>query len=143
MWDPNLLIGKLGAVDALRLRSIVVHYNLTTLHHEARDDPLENTRAIVQVPAELTRAKGAEILHSPRQLVLEELHHDAAILVALLSLCSNLDVHEDLDVLDIEVGHSIVDGGVLITVQTITEEFCGSLALLLTLAQIGLIHTLL
>ena len=49
MGDPDLLISKLGAIDALCLRAIVINNNLAALHHETRDDALEHTCSIVQI----------------------------------------------------------------------------------------------
>lgn len=140
---PHLLVGELSAVDALRLRTIVVHDNLAALHHEAGDDALEDASAVVQVPAKLACAEGAEVFNCTRQLILEKLHHDAALVIALLSLCSNLDVHKDLDVTEIEIWHFVVNGRVFVTVQTIVEKFLGGLALLFTLTQVCLVHFLL
>ena len=48
---PDLLICKLGAIDALGFRAIVVDNDLATLHHEARDDALEYSSAVMQVQA--------------------------------------------------------------------------------------------
>ena len=45
--NPDLLISKLRAVDALRLSSIIIDDDLATLHHEARNNPLEDTSTVV------------------------------------------------------------------------------------------------
>ena len=45
--NPDLLISKLCAVDALRLSSIIIDDDLSTLHHEARNNPLEDTSTVV------------------------------------------------------------------------------------------------
>ena len=141
--NPDLLIRKLCAVDALRLSSIIIDDDLAALHHEARNDPLEDTSAVVQIAAQLTCAKSAEILNSSWKLIFEKLHDNATFLEALISLVSNLDIHEHLYVSHIKIWHPIVHTWVLIVIKTTLEYLGGCLPLALTLRLSSLCHFLL
>lgn len=135
MRDPDLLISKLGTIDALCLRAIVINDNLAALHHEARDDALEYSRSIVQIQTKLSCAKCSEVFDCARNLLLEQFHDDPSLLVALLSLCTDLDVHETLDMAHVESWHAIVDARLPITIQARHEYLrsCFSFSLILTL----------
>ena len=100
--NPDLLISELGTIRALSFDAFIVCNNLTTLHHEAWDDALEDSIAVVQVETKLASAEKSEILDCTRHLLLEKLHYDALLLIALLSFCPNLHVHIDLDVAHVE-----------------------------------------
>jgi len=142
MGYPDLLIRKLGTVSALSFNTIVVCDNLTALHHEAWDDALENPVSEVEVQAKLTGAECAEVLHRARHLLLEELHDDSALLVALLTFSPNLDVHVDLNMAHVKSRHLAIDIRLSFTILTVHEDLCCSVPDCFILATNSFIHLL-
>jgi len=122
MSDPDLFIGELGAVCALSFNTFIVSNDFAALHHKARNDSLEYAIAEVQVEAKFTSAERAEVLDCAGHFLLEKFHHDTAVMVALLSLCSDLDIHVNLDVTHGKVRHLVVYTGLIITVLTVHED---------------------
>jgi hypothetical protein len=142
MRNPNLFICKLGSINALSLRTVVINHNFTTLHHKTRNNPLEHPRAIMQVTTKFTCAESSEVFNGARYLILEKFHHNSSLGVTFQTFFSNLDVHINLDVSNIEGRHPIIDPRFLITIQSRLENLGGSLTFFLILALLGL-HDLL
>ena len=122
MRHPNLLIRKFGSVRTLGIFAIIVLDNLSTLHHEARNDSLKDSIFVVHVQTMLACAERSEVFDSSGQLILEKLHHDSLLLIALLSLSSDLYVHVDLNVVHRKVGNPAVDLRFIFSVLTIHEN---------------------
>ena len=49
VWHPDMLICELWPVGALGLNSIIINDDFATLHHETRDDSLEDSCLVVQI----------------------------------------------------------------------------------------------
>ena len=125
MRHPNLLVSELGSIRALSILAIIILDNLATLHHEARNDSLENSIPVVDIQTVLARAERSEVFNSPGQLVLEKFHDYTLLLIALLSLSSDLYVHVDLNVVHRKVGNPAVDLRFIFSVLTIHENLHG------------------
>ena len=109
MSDPDLLVSELRSVSALRLDAIIVSNDLAALHHETRDDALEYSITEMQIESKLTCAESTEVFDSSGHLLLKEFHYNAALLIALLSFISYLDVHKNLNVSHVKLRHPTVD----------------------------------
>ena len=49
MGHPDMLICELRPVSALRLNPIIINHDLTALHHEARNDSLEDSILVMHI----------------------------------------------------------------------------------------------
>ena len=107
MRDPHRFILKFGAVDALCFRTVVSNDDFTALHFDSRLDFVERPCTIVQVHTPFSRAKSSKVFDCSWHLILEKFDHYAPLLETFLPLCSYLDVHEDLNVSNVELGHVI------------------------------------
>ena len=72
MWEPDALIVEFVTVDGLAASAILVG-DVTALHHEALDDPVEDVALVMKSLTLLTCADNAEILCSLRDLLGEQL----------------------------------------------------------------------
>ena len=127
MRQPNLLISKLLAVNALATGS-VSSCRITALHHEAIDDAMEAVVLVVELRSLLACAECAEVLSRLRHLLVKDLKDYTARLESILSLFANSDIKEGLDVLRAEGGQGIEiacrHDGLLIVVYSLIEESC-------------------
>ena len=71
---------KLLAINGLSARSVVLR-KVATLEHESGDDTVEGGTGVAE--AVLARAEFAEVLCGLGDVVVEELHHDAAGILAV------------------------------------------------------------
>ena len=85
----EVLIGKLGSVDALSSGS-VPSSEVTPLAHELGNDAVELGSTVTK--ALLAGAQSSEVLHSLRDHVITELHHNSTGIFA-----SNGDIEENVD----------------------------------------------
>ena len=120
---PDLFIGEFGSVGAQSIDTIIVVHDLAALHHKAWNDTLEDSVPEVNIEAKLTSAQRSKILSCPGQMILEKFHHDSAFSVTLLAFCSNMNVHVDLNVIDVKVRHSCVDRRLIAAILTVHENF--------------------
>ena len=127
MRQPNLLISKLLAVNALATGS-VSSCRITALHHEAIDDAMEAVVLVVELRSLLACAERAEVLGRLRHLLVKDLKDYTARLESILSLFANSDIKEGLDVLRAEGGQGIEiacrHDRLLIVVYSLIEESC-------------------
>lgn len=72
MREPGVLVVELGPVDRHAARAVAVG-RVTALHHETRDDTVEDAALVVELRALLTRAKGSEVLCGLRDVLGEQL----------------------------------------------------------------------
>jgi len=93
------------------------------LHHEARNDPLEDSILEVYVHAMLTCTESSEVFDRSREMILEKFHDNATLLVALLTFLADMNVHEDLNMLYVKIWHARVYTGFLASILTILENF--------------------
>ena len=105
MRQPYLLIIEATAVNALATGSIS-SCDITTLHHEASNVTMEKVALVVELRSPLASAEHAEVLCRLGHHIVEDLENYFAIMVSWLSLFANRDIHEDLDVLRVEVGQA-------------------------------------
>lgn len=108
MRNPNLLIWELVSVDAHAASSILPG-DVSSLKHELLDDSVEDVPLVSEVL--FSNAKTPEILSSLRNLLLEQLKHDSALLESLFTFLSNLNVHECLRVARFKVREFALDLG--------------------------------
>lgn len=103
MWEPDTLIVEFVTVYRLPTSAILVG-DVTSLHHEALDDSVEDVTLVMKPLALLTCADHAEIFSSLRDLLGEQFEDDSASdwLVA-----SNFNVKVDLRVVDLEFRESV------------------------------------
>ena len=123
MSHPDLLIGEFGSIGAQSIDAIIVVHDLAALHHKAWNDTLEDSVPEVNIEAKLTSAQRSKILSCSGQMILEKFHHDSAFSVTLLAFCSNMNVHVDLNVIDVKVRHSCVDRRLIAAILTVHENF--------------------
>ena len=119
MWEPDTLIVEFVAVDGLPTSAILVG-DVTSLHHEALDDSVEDVALVMKALTLLTCADCAEIFSCLRDLLGEELEDDSA---SDWLFTSDFNVKVDLGVVDLEFRQSIslplLDWGSLFIVQAL------------------------
>ena len=49
MWHPDMLICELWPVGALRLNPIIINHDFAALHHETRNDSLEDSILVMHI----------------------------------------------------------------------------------------------
>ena len=135
---PDLLVCKFGSVCTQCLDTIVVSNDLSTLHHEAWNNALKDAVFEVDIEAKLTGAESAEVFNCPRQVILEKFHHYSTLCMPLLPFCSNVNIHENLNVLDVKIWHSCVNGWLSLTILTRLKYFSsiGSHSFILALCSL-------
>ena len=75
-------------------------------------------------------------------MILEQLHDDALFHTACLSLCSDLHIHVDLNVIHVESRHLTIHLRFIITVLTVLEDLNGGISLLLIIRVDGFLDGL-
>ena len=103
MWEPDTLIVEFATVDGLPASAILVG-DVTSLHHEALDDSVEDVALVMKSLALLTCADYAEIFSSLRDLLGEQFEDDSA---SDWLFTSNFNVKVDLWVVKLEFRESI------------------------------------
>lgn len=102
MRDPHTLISKLVSIDTLSTSSILV-CNVTSLHHEIWNDPMENIVLVTQ--PFVSWANGPKVLCSLRNVIIKELKYHSSLFIAFFTLISNSQIEESLWVGFIELWH--------------------------------------
>ena len=119
MREPDTLIVEFVTIDGLSASAILVG-DVTTLHHEALDDPVEDVALVMKTLALLTCTDHAEILCCLRNLLGEQFEDDSA---GEWLFTSDFNVEVDLRVVDLEFGEPIslllLDRGSLFVVQAL------------------------
>ena len=100
MREPDTLIVEFVTVDGLAASAILVG-DVTTLHHEALNDPVEDVALVMKSLTLLTCADHAEILCCLRDLLGEQFEDDSA---GEWFFSSDFNVKVDLRVVDLEFG---------------------------------------
>ncbi len=102
MWEPHFLIWEFGPVDTLATSSVLLG-NVSTLHHEVRDDAMEGISLVRKLRATLTSGKASEILNCFRHFLFKQFENDS------LGLClANLNVEVDLRIRKIKLGECLL-----------------------------------
>lgn len=145
MGQPDSFIVKLTAEDRHAACAVLLG-DVATLHHEARNYAVEDVPLVVEDTSFLTCAEAAEVLGCLRDLVLEELEDHSASLRFLTLARTNLDVHEYLRILYVEIGQRcsgtgrafrfLDEGSLLLVVKATREQLLGHL--LLSISNLGL-----
>jgi len=120
---PDVLVSELHSVDTLRTLSVSSD-DLATLHHEPRNDSLNNTSTVVTVAAELASAESSEVLHCFWHKLLKQLDHDPALGVPFVTRLTNRELNETLDVVEVELWQRFERTGIgfLILVHSTREQ---------------------
>jgi hypothetical protein len=103
MWEPDTLIIEFVTVYGLPASAILVG-DVTSLHHEALDDSVEDVALVMKSLTLLTCADHAEIFSSLRDLLGEQFEDDSA---SNWLVTSDFNVKVDLRVVDLEFRESI------------------------------------
>ena len=103
MWEPDTLIVEFVTVYGLPASAILVG-DVTSLHHEALDDSVEDVALVMKPLTLLTCANCAEIFSSLRDLLGEQFKDDSA---SDWLVTSDFNVKVDLRVVDLEFGESV------------------------------------
>lgn len=105
---------------------------ISSLSHEAFDNPVENNVFIVHWSTFLTSADCSEVLRGLWNLFGENLEDNSSLLLFVLSI-SNLDIEECLDILCVESWQFVVVldcfWSLLLCVNTLSEEFFHGISL--------------
>ena len=122
---PDLLVLESIAIDG-QATSAVAGSRVTTLHHEAIDDPVEAVALVVILGTLLTSAECAEVLRSLWHVLVENFKDNTARLEAFLSFFANGHVKVSLHVVLIELWQLVVVLGSLhcglIVIDAFREE---------------------
>ena len=125
--QPNLLISKLLTVNALATGSIS-SCRITALHHEPIDDTMEAVVFVVILGPFLTGAECAEVLCRLGHLPVKDFKDYTARLEPFLSLLTDRDIKEGLDILWAELRQGVKitcrHDSLLIVVDSLTKESC-------------------
>ena len=119
MWEPDTLIVEFVTVYGLPPSAILVG-DVTSLHHEALDDSVEDVALVMKSLTLLTCADYAEIFSSLRDLLGKQFEDNSA---SDWLVTSDFNVKVDLRVVDLEFGESIglllLEWGSLFVVQAL------------------------